>query len=37
VGGRLWPRPLIGIPVAILYYFVLDHFIQGLTGAGTGP
>jgi multiple sugar transport system permease protein len=28
---------LIGIPVAILYYFVLDHFIQGLTGAGTGP
>jgi multiple sugar transport system permease protein len=28
---------LIGIPVATLYYFVLDHFIQGLTGAGTGP
>jgi multiple sugar transport system permease protein len=28
---------LIGIPVAILYYLVLDHFIQGLTGAGTGP
>jgi multiple sugar transport system permease protein len=28
---------LVGIPVAILYYFVLDHFIQGLTGAGTGP
>jgi multiple sugar transport system permease protein len=26
---------IIGIPVAILYYFVLDHFIQGLTGAGT--
>ncbi len=24
---------LIGLPVALLYSFVLDHFIQGLTGA----
>ena len=23
---------LVGVPVAILYYFVLDRFIQGLTG-----
>ena len=27
---------IIAIPIAILYNFVLDHFIQGLTGAGTG-
>jgi multiple sugar transport system permease protein len=26
---------LIGIPVAILYALVLDHFIQGLTSGGT--
>jgi multiple sugar transport system permease protein len=26
---------IISIPIAILYYLVLDHFIQGLTGAGT--
>jgi multiple sugar transport system permease protein len=25
---------LVGLPVALLYNFVLDHFIQGLTGAG---
>jgi multiple sugar transport system permease protein len=25
---------LVGLPVALLYSFVLDHFIQGLTGAG---
>jgi hypothetical protein len=24
----------VGLPVALLYNFVLDHFIQGLTGAG---
>jgi multiple sugar transport system permease protein len=24
---------LVGLPVALLYSFVLDHFIQGLTGA----
>jgi multiple sugar transport system permease protein len=24
---------LVGVPIAILYNFVLDHFIQGLTGA----
>jgi multiple sugar transport system permease protein len=24
----------IGVPIAILYAFVLDHFIEGLTGAG---
>jgi ABC-type glycerol-3-phosphate transport system permease component len=23
---------LVGLPVAILYNFFLDHFIQGLTG-----
>jgi ABC-type glycerol-3-phosphate transport system permease component len=23
---------LIGFPVAILYVFFIDHFIQGLTG-----
>lgn len=27
---------IVSIPIAILYYLVLDHFIQGLTGAGTG-
>ena len=27
---------IIAIPVAILYNFVLDHFIQGLTGSVTG-
>jgi len=25
---------LVGLPVALLFNFVLDHFIQGLTGAG---
>jgi ABC-type maltose transport system permease subunit len=25
---------LVGLPVAMLYNLVLDHFIQGLTGAG---
>jgi multiple sugar transport system permease protein len=25
---------LIGVPVAILYYLVLDRFIEGLTGTG---
>lgn len=25
---------LVGLPVALLYSLVLDHFIQGLTGAG---
>ena len=25
---------IIGVPIAILYNFVLDHFIQGLTGTG---
>ena len=26
---------IVGVPIAILYSLVLDHFIQGLTGAGT--
>jgi multiple sugar transport system permease protein len=25
---------IVGVPVALLYNFVLDHFIQGLTGVG---
>jgi len=25
---------LVGLPVALLYNLVLDHFIEGLTGAG---
>jgi multiple sugar transport system permease protein len=25
---------IVGVPVAILYTLVLDHFIQGLTGSG---
>ena len=25
---------IVGVPIALLYNFVLDHFIQGLTGAG---
>jgi multiple sugar transport system permease protein len=25
---------IVGIPIALLYAFVLDHFIEGLTGAG---
>jgi multiple sugar transport system permease protein len=27
---------IVGLPIALLYMFVLDHFIQGLTGAGAG-
>ena len=26
---------LVGVPIAILYNLVLDHFIEGLTGAGS--
>ena len=25
---------IVGLPIALLYAFVLDHFIEGLTGAG---
>ena len=25
---------LVGLPVAILYMFCIDHFIRGLTGTG---
>ena len=33
-GSLMAAALLVGLPIAALYIFVLDYFIQGLTGAG---
>ena len=35
-GSLMAAALLVGLPIAILYNFVLDRFIQGLIGSGTG-
>jgi multiple sugar transport system permease protein len=36
-GSLMAASLLVGLPVAILYMFCIDHFIHGLTGTVTGP